>query len=281
MAIGVQVWSKTPATNATADTNISFPEGMAPSQLNDSARSLMASVADFRDDNNGTIVTAGTTLAFTATTNQIEAALTAGYTVAVQFHATNDAAATLAVDGLTAKPLQAIPGVNVPYGTYQAGSIQRFTYSSTGTGQWVAHGGNNAGVTAVFGPLNPTGTNSGTGAMMGMGSTFTFTPTRGSRCFIQITGYGLNTGATGSWQAQAYYGTGVAPVNAAAPAGTAVGATVVGYSAVASAAAPFCIGGIVTGLVIGTAYWVDAKVIDSGGTLSALHNVCLSAFEVF
>ncbi len=142
MAIGVQVWSNSPASNASADTNINWQEGMAPSAVNDSARSMMASVARFRDDNNGTIVTSGTTSAYTAVTSQIETALTAGFTVSVQFHATNDTAATLAVDGLAAKPMQTQAGSNVRVGQFPAGSIQRFTYSTTGTGQWIVDGFN-------------------------------------------------------------------------------------------------------------------------------------------
>ncbi len=140
MATGVQVWSQTPANNATSDSNINYAEGMAPSALNDSNRALMASVAKWNNDNNGTIVTSGTTAAFTAVTNQVEAALTAGFTVALQFHATNDTSATLAVDSLTAKPLQVYAGQSLLGGEFQTGGIGKFTYSTTGTGQWIAQG---------------------------------------------------------------------------------------------------------------------------------------------
>ncbi len=137
MSIGVQVWSTTASNNSTADTNINWQEGMAPSQVNDSARAEMASMAKFRDDNNGSIVTGGTTLAYTATSNQVEAALTSGYTICVQFHATNDVGATLAVDSLAAKPLQITAGTNVLGGEFTSGNNYRFTYSTTGTGQWI------------------------------------------------------------------------------------------------------------------------------------------------
>jgi hypothetical protein len=140
MAVGVQVWSVTASSNANADTNINWAEGMAPSQVNDSARAEMASVAKWRDDNSGALLTAGSSTAFTVATNQVEGALTAGYTVAVQFHATPDVAATLAVDSLTAKPIQLYAGKALAGSEYQAGQVQRFTYSSTGTGQWIANG---------------------------------------------------------------------------------------------------------------------------------------------
>jgi hypothetical protein len=140
MAIGLQVWSKTAASNSNADTNINWAEQMAPSQVNDSARAEMASMALWRDDNNCSIVTGGSSTAYTATSNQIEAALTSGYTIGVQFHATNDSSATLAVDGLTAKPLQVVSGTNLKGGEFRTGSMARFTYSTTGTGQWIAQG---------------------------------------------------------------------------------------------------------------------------------------------
>lgn len=150
MATGVITWSETAATNASADGNINFAEGMAPSQVDDSCRAMMASVAKWRDDLNGTLVTSGSSSAFTVATNQVESALTSGYTVAVQFHVTTDTSATLNVDGLGAKPLQLLAGTNLSGKEYTGGSIQTFTYSSTGTGQWIAHGTVNVGAAPVF-----------------------------------------------------------------------------------------------------------------------------------
>lgn len=137
MATGVQVWSGTAASNATADTNINWAEGMAPSAVNDSARALMASVAKWRDDNNGTLISSGTSSALTLVTNQVEGANTAGYAVKFQFGTPVVAGATLAVDGLTATPLQLYPGHNLLGGEFGAGTIANFTYSSSGTGQWI------------------------------------------------------------------------------------------------------------------------------------------------
>ena len=139
MATGVQVWSQTAANNATADSGFTWAEGMSPSLVDPGARGLMASVAMWVADNNGTLVTSGSSGAFTVYTNQVEAALTAGYTVAVQFSATNDTSATLNVDGLGPKPLQLTAGSNLLGQEFQAGAICRFTYSSTGTGQWIAN----------------------------------------------------------------------------------------------------------------------------------------------
>jgi len=45
MATGLQVWSATAATNATADSAVNWAEGQAPSSVNDSARAMMAAMA--------------------------------------------------------------------------------------------------------------------------------------------------------------------------------------------------------------------------------------------
>ncbi|HEV8491322.1 MAG TPA: phage tail protein, partial [Candidatus Angelobacter sp.] len=124
MSGGLQVWSQTAASNSNADSTINWAEGQAPSSVNDSARALMASMAKWRDDNNGTLATTGSSVAYVVTSNQTAAALTDGYSIALKFHATTDTSATLALDGLTAKPIQIRGGVNVSFGQLRAGSIR-------------------------------------------------------------------------------------------------------------------------------------------------------------
>ncbi len=282
MATGVQVWSQTPATNATADTNITWSEGMAPSQVNDSSRAVMSSVAKWSNDNNGTIVTSGTTTAFTAVTNQVEAALTAGYTVALQFHATNDSSATLAVDGLAAKPLQLFAGTGTTGQEFQLGSIQRFTYSSTGTGQWIANGTiRPKGIATVLGPLNPTGVVGATFKMMGMGTTFTFTPTVSTKCLLTLQG-NLSANAVATTTIKPVYGTGAAPANQAAASGTVFpGTTSFSFtSASANYSGCFCVVGLITGLAPGTAYWVDAQLANGGAGTASCGGVSFVAQEI-
>ena len=137
MGTGLQVWSDTASSNAGSDQNINWAEGMAPSQVNDSARAEMASAAKWRDDNNATIATSGSTIAYTVTSNQISTGLVNGYTIAVQFHATNDSSATLNVDGIGPEPMQLVSGTNLSGGEFKTGSHQRFTYSSTAAA-WIA-----------------------------------------------------------------------------------------------------------------------------------------------
>lgn len=115
MATGVQTWSKTASSNASADSSVNWREGQAPSSVNDSARGLMAAVAKWRDDISGVLATDGSSTAYTVTSNQGFASLSAmdGAVVAFTPHATNGASPTLSVDGLTAKPLRAASGVDL------------------------------------------------------------------------------------------------------------------------------------------------------------------------
>lgn len=140
MGTGAQVWSETAGNNATSDSNVNWAEGMAPSQVNDSARAEMASFAKWRDDNSGALVTGGTTTAFTITSNQVSTGNTNGYTIAARFNATADTSATLNVDGQGAAPIQMVAGSNLLGQEIQAGETWRFQYSSTGTA-WLALAG--------------------------------------------------------------------------------------------------------------------------------------------
>jgi hypothetical protein len=130
---GVVSWSKTAASNGTADSNVNWQEGMAPSAVNDSARAAAASVAMYRDDIAGSLLTTGTSTAYTLTTNQVFSSLTVlnGQKLKVRFHAANGAAPTLAVDGLTAKPINVTDATAVATGLIAEDSIWDLTYDNT------------------------------------------------------------------------------------------------------------------------------------------------------
>src|SRR3989475_6492111 len=108
-------WSKTAATNASADGSINWAEGQSPSSVNDSARAMMARTAEWRDDISGTIATGGTSTAYTVTSSQGFDTLAHlnGTVIAFVPHASCGATVTLNVDGLGAKPLRTSPGVEV------------------------------------------------------------------------------------------------------------------------------------------------------------------------
>jgi hypothetical protein len=151
MATGVTVWSKTAATNSGSDSNVNWSEGQSAPSVNNSARAEMASVAMWRDDLNGTLTTGGTSTAYTLTTNQVFAALTAGYEVAFTVNAANGTPVTLNVDGLGAKPLRANPNVALPAGALAIDTIHRATYKSSNGGEWILQAANPAASGSVAG----------------------------------------------------------------------------------------------------------------------------------
>src|SRR4051812_79222 len=107
MALPFYNWSRTAASNATADATINWSEGQAPSTVNDSGRSMMASTAAFRDDISGALATGGTSTAYTLTSRQVFDTLAHmdGAMIAFTPHATNGASPTLNIDGLGAKSI--------------------------------------------------------------------------------------------------------------------------------------------------------------------------------
>ena len=127
-------------------------------------------------------------------------------------------------------------------------------------------------------PSNPTGTTSASGVMMGLAGTLT--PVTSTAISVTICGTTSNASAFGNaWQIR--YGTGSAPANAAAPTGTAVGPllTAAIISGSANQSYPFSVTAIITGLTVGTAYWLDLSLSSTGGVASMI-NVGVSALEI-
>ncbi|QOG17913.1 phage tail protein [Bradyrhizobium sp. SEMIA] len=134
---GVVSWSQTAAVNANSDSTVGWAEGQPPSSINDSARAMMASVAKYRDDTAGSLITGGTSTSYTVASNQGFASKSAmnGAEIAITIHATNGAAATLNVDGLGADPI--IIDTNggttpVPSATLLTGGVYSLVYYSSG-----------------------------------------------------------------------------------------------------------------------------------------------------
>lgn len=132
MADGVKAWSTTAATNATADANINWAEGQAPSTVNDSARAMMQALKRWYNDFYGA-TTAGTSTAYTLTTNVGFDSLTemSGAGFVVRFNATNGASPTLNVDGLGAKAIQTASGTAVATGAILANSVHYVCYDNS------------------------------------------------------------------------------------------------------------------------------------------------------
>ncbi len=154
MATGVASWSTTASNNATADSAALWPEGMAPSQVNDSARGGMAAVAKWRDDISGVLLTSGTSTAFTVSSNQGFASLANldGMVIAFTPHTTSGDSPTLSVDGLTARPIRAAHNINLGSGVLLAGTPYVALYSNANS-EFVLQGmgGNTYGIPLAAG----------------------------------------------------------------------------------------------------------------------------------
>lgn len=134
-------WSKTAASNGTADSTCPWPEGMAPSQVNDSARGNMAASAKFRDDISGALTTGGSSTAYTISSNQAFDTLAHmdGALIAFTPHTTSGATVTINVDALGAKPLRVAPSVELPTGALVQGTPYVATYFNSSS-EWILHG---------------------------------------------------------------------------------------------------------------------------------------------
>lgn len=114
---------------------------------------------------------------------------------------------------------------------------------------------------------NPTATiATGTGVMMGLGTTCALTTTYSTRVRVVFTGNWTNSGANNITEGGVRFGTGTAPTNGAAQTGTAIGAAKDYQPSTASNVSVFSMGGIVTGLSLATAYWFDISALVSAGT---------------
>lgn len=140
MALLHYLWSRTAASNSTADSAVNWAEGQAPSSVNDSARAMMASLAGYRDDIAGAIVTGGTSTAYTVTSYQVFSSLAtmANQVIAFTPHTTNGATVTLNVDSLGAKPLRSSTGVELVAGVLVAGTPYTALYNNSDA-VWYLH----------------------------------------------------------------------------------------------------------------------------------------------
>jgi hypothetical protein len=106
-------------------------------------------------------------------------------------------------------------------------------------------------------PGDPSGTTNTTGLMMGLAGSIT--PAVSGKIVLTINGTIANSNASDGAKVQLSYGTGTAPVNGAAITGTQVGAflNVTNNANTAALKVPYSVTAVITGLTVGTAYWLD------------------------
>ena len=125
----VSQFSTSAASNNSSSPD-GFPEGMAPSGVNDSARELMAALAKWYSDTDGTLSTGGSGNAYTLSSNSSHAALTDQSILVFRFDRANTGAATLNVDSLGAKSILTDEGNALISGQIRANSLGVVVYSS-------------------------------------------------------------------------------------------------------------------------------------------------------
>jgi hypothetical protein len=137
------------------------------------------------------------------------------------------------------------------------------------TGTWIAK------ATYQGTQSNPTGTNNATGLMMGLAGAIT--PTVSGTVVIHIVGDVSAANAAGTMQI--YYGTGTAPANGVAITGTPAGSLLT-QNLPTSRRIPFSLVAVVTGLTVGTTYWIDMMLGGDGSITQTPRNVSISSYEL-
>ena len=126
----VHTWSTTAASNNSASPN-GFPEAMAPSGVNDSARELMAAVARYRADTDGVNASTGSANAYVLAASRTMAAYAQGDRFCFEANFTNTGAATLNVDSLGAKNIKRLDGGGLASGDIVSGYFADVIYDGT------------------------------------------------------------------------------------------------------------------------------------------------------
>jgi hypothetical protein len=134
-----------------------------------------------------------------------------------------------------------------------------------------------AGDRAGFGADAPgVGTTSG-GVMAGLA--LTITPATSGNLFLTGNISGSNSTAVAGCTVQISWGTGAAPTHNAVATGTAVGSANVATSATAAASVAIPVSSYVTGLTVGTAYWIDLLYGQNGGGTCTISGFNMQALE--
>lgn len=136
------------------------------------------------------------------------------------------------------------------------------------------------GATVDASPGDPTATSSTTAVQMGLGGTCKLTPLVSTRLHIVFTGNSYNLTNADGTSVIGTYGTGAAPGNGAAGTGTTFGNLAYNVNGSAVLEQTFSVSAVVSGLTVGTAYWLDLRAAAVTGGTSQITGVHCMAFEM-
>ncbi|MGN6772616.1 MAG: hypothetical protein ACTHJQ_22620 [Rhizobiaceae bacterium] len=143
MSGNIYDWSVTASDNDSADGDINWKEGMNSKVVNNSAREMMARVAEFLLDLGGQGTIGGTANAITLTLNSAFTGLKSGLVCSLQPTADNTAAVTLNVNGIGAKAIRKFDStgeIALASGDLQAGNFYLLVYdlnANSAAGAWI------------------------------------------------------------------------------------------------------------------------------------------------
>ena len=158
-----EIWDLSTTDASNNDSSFGFPENMNPSAVNNNMRAILGAIKRFYDDTNGTLVSAGSSSAYTVASpnRSLTTSYSDGLVIMVQMHTACANTATLAVDGKTAKKIMK-SGANVTLSASDilANQICLFAYETTADFWQMLSPVSNAGAPSVFGPGSSTTDNS-------------------------------------------------------------------------------------------------------------------------
>lgn len=120
-------WDASASNNIFAAPN-GWPEGMNYSDVNDVGREMMAVIARFFGDINGTLSTTGAANTYAVTLNAGYTAYFDGMMFAAQFNLTNSGATTINVNGIGAQSIVDATGADLAGGELRAGHVYTLRY---------------------------------------------------------------------------------------------------------------------------------------------------------
>lgn len=139
MTDSVYAWSQTAADNASADATVNFAEFQTPSSVNDSARALMARVAELVSDLAPKRTSTGSANAYAVTSDAAGATLRNGESITFIPHASNTGACTLNVAGRGAKNWRPKAATSFAADNILAG-VPVTAYYNLSTDEWISPG---------------------------------------------------------------------------------------------------------------------------------------------
>ena len=174
-AMNVSAWSMTAASNDGADSTIgTVADGSAPNTVDNWTRGVMAAVRRYADDVGGApAAVGGTANAITITTNRAisSAHQAAGFSIRFKAAGTNNDTVTVAVDGLSAQPLERVDGSALSPGDIVSGGIYDIAFNTTNSGYTLMTGLNPTGYATYAGTTSFTATQTITKTSAGAATT--------------------------------------------------------------------------------------------------------------